>query len=78
MFVALLLVSLLVARIIDVQGLRAARYAADGNAELYEEVTLPALRGSVYDRDGNDLHGRGLYLDMTPWQASMYSLTLRR
>jgi hypothetical protein len=28
---------------------------------------------AVYDRDGNDLQARGLYLDMGPWQAAVYS-----
>jgi hypothetical protein len=32
---------------------------------------------SAYDRDGNDLQSRGLYLDMLPWQAAVYSLTIR-
>jgi hypothetical protein len=27
-----------------------------------------------YDRDGDDLQGRGLYLDVPPWQASVFSL----
>ncbi|HLJ98257.1 MAG TPA: alpha-amylase family glycosyl hydrolase [Gemmataceae bacterium] len=32
------------------------------------------LGDAVYHRDGNDLRARGLYLDMTPWQAAVYSL----
>jgi hypothetical protein len=32
---------------------------------------------SVYDRDGDDLSSRGLYLDVPPWQASIYALTRR-
>jgi len=52
-FVAVLLVAALVARVVDVQGLRAAKYAAYGDSELYQKVTLPALRGSIYDRSGN-------------------------
>ena len=31
----------------------------------------------VYDRDGSDLRSGGLYLDMAPWQAGVYSLTER-
>lgn len=50
---AFMLVSLLVARVVDVQGLAAAKYAAYGNSELYQRVTLPALRGAIYDRNGN-------------------------
>jgi hypothetical protein len=32
---------------------------------------------ATYDRDGDDLQGRGLYLDMRPWQASVFSLSKR-
>ena len=32
---------------------------------------------AIYDRDGNDLQSRGLYLDVPPWQASVFSLTRR-
>jgi hypothetical protein len=28
-----------------------------------------------YDRDGSDLQARGLYLDASPWQASVFALT---
>jgi hypothetical protein len=28
-----------------------------------------------YDRDGNDLQARGLYLDLAPWQACVFSLS---
>ena len=28
-----------------------------------------------YDRDGSDLQSRGLYLDVPPWQASVFALT---
>ena len=31
----------------------------------------------AYDRDGNDLQSRGLYMDMLPWQAAVFSLTRR-
>jgi Alpha amylase, catalytic domain len=30
---------------------------------------------ATYDREGDDLLARGLYLDMSPWQASVFSLT---
>jgi hypothetical protein len=33
------------------------------------------LGAETYDRDGADLQARGLYLDMPPWQACVYSLT---
>jgi hypothetical protein len=32
------------------------------------------LGGSLYERDGADLHSRGLYLDARPWQASVFAL----
>ena len=32
------------------------------------------LGDATYDREGNDLHARGLYLDMAPWQAAVFSL----
>jgi hypothetical protein len=39
---------------------------------------LDLLGDATYDRDGNDLQARGLYLDMAPWQAAVYSLTLTK
>jgi len=33
------------------------------------------LREATFDRPGSDLLGRGLYLDVPPWQSSVYSLT---
>jgi glycosidase len=35
------------------------------------------LSSAVYDRDGDDLHQRGLYLDESPWTASLFSLQPR-
>ena len=35
------------------------------------------MNNDAYDREGNDLQSRGLYLDMLPWQASVFSLTIR-
>jgi hypothetical protein len=32
------------------------------------------LGDATYDREGNDLHARGLYLDVPPWQASVFAL----
>ena len=32
------------------------------------------LGTAVYDREGDDLQARGLYLDAVPWQASIFSL----
>jgi hypothetical protein len=33
------------------------------------------LGNATYDREGNDLQARGLYLDVPPWQAHVFSLT---
>lgn len=33
------------------------------------------LSDAVYDRTGNDLQSKGLYLDMTPWQAHVFAIT---
>jgi glycosidase len=30
---------------------------------------------AIYDRDGKDLRARGLYLDLSPWKASVFRLT---
>jgi hypothetical protein len=35
------------------------------------------LGNAAYDREGNDLQARGLYLDVPPWQAHVFSLTKR-
>ena len=32
------------------------------------------LGDAVYDRDGNDLQGHGLYLDMSAWQQLVLSM----
>jgi hypothetical protein len=32
------------------------------------------LGDATYDRDGNELQGRGLYQDVPPWKASVFSL----
>jgi Alpha amylase, catalytic domain len=32
------------------------------------------LGDAVYDRDGNDLQSRGLYVDAAPWQSSVFSV----
>jgi hypothetical protein len=33
------------------------------------------IGGVVHDRDGSDLHSRGLYVDAPPWQASVFALS---
>ena len=35
------------------------------------------LGDAIYEREGNDLQARGLYLDEPPWQASIFALTKR-
>ena len=35
------------------------------------------LGDAIYEREGNDLQARGLYLDEPPWQASVFALTKR-
>jgi hypothetical protein len=35
------------------------------------------LGDATYDRDGGDLQARGLYLDVAPWQASVFSVKER-
>jgi cell division protein FtsI (penicillin-binding protein 3) len=42
-------------RVLDVQGLSASRFAAYGQAEEYAKISLPALRGTIYDRSGTVL-----------------------
>lgn len=37
------------------QGFGTSKYTAYGNSELYQTVSLPALRGTIYDRNGNVL-----------------------
>ena len=36
-------------------------------ADLFSDAT--------YDRDGNDLQSRGLYMDVAAWQISVFSLS---
>jgi hypothetical protein len=35
------------------------------------------LGETQYDRDGNDLLARGLYLDVPPWQAVVFTVSQR-
>ena len=50
-----LVVVAVVARLMYVQGVSAGRYAAVGQAQLLHTVTVPALRGSVVDRNGEPI-----------------------
>ena len=60
-------------------------YAAN-QSQCYIPIPLPNLReqrwrledllgDARYDRDGNELESRGLYLDVPPWQAHVFSVT---
>lgn len=53
-------------------------------SQCYLRLPFPDLAGAhwrladqlgpdVYDRDGEELQSRGLYLDMAPWQAAVYA-----
>ena len=33
------------------------------------------INGAVYDREGENLQMRGLYVDASPWKASIFSMT---
>jgi hypothetical protein len=59
---------------------------APNQSQCHVRLSFPDLAGrkwrledhlatSHYDWNGDDLKERGLYLDMKPWQASVYSLT---
>jgi hypothetical protein len=67
--------------------LAAVNYAAN-QSQCYVRLPFADLAGQswrlenllgdeVYDREGNDLQGRGLYLDVSPWKAAVFSLTKR-
>jgi hypothetical protein len=60
-------------------------YAAN-QSQCYIRIPLRNLRAqrwrledllgdARYDRDGNELESRGLYLDVSPWQAQVFSVT---
>ena len=59
---------------------------APNQSQCYVRLPFADLDGSqwrledqieevIYDRDGSDLRSRGLYLDVPPWQASVFALT---
>jgi hypothetical protein len=63
----------------------AVNYAPD-QSQCYVQLPFTHLAGSqwrlqdtmssgVYDRDGNELQSRGLFLDMLPWQTAVFSWT---
>ena len=59
-------------------------YAAN-QSQCYVRLPFSDLQGArwkltdlmgeaVYDREGDDLQARGLFLDVSPWQVAVYSL----
>ncbi len=54
----------LAARLVQIQGVDAGRYASYGAQEVYARVPLPALRGAIYDRDGNLLAASSSRVDV--------------
>ncbi len=46
---------LIAAKLADIQGLSAARYAAMGISQRLRSVILPAARGTIFDRNGQEL-----------------------
>ncbi|MHB1711802.1 MAG: penicillin-binding protein 2 [Acidimicrobiales bacterium] len=51
----LLVFAIMALRLVAVQGLSHQQYAALSRAELTQTVSIPALRGGIYDRNGNVL-----------------------
>ncbi|HVL92642.1 MAG TPA: penicillin-binding protein 2 [Acidimicrobiales bacterium] len=47
--------AVLAGRVVQVQGLAADRYAEVGESQRVREVSLPAYRGAIFDRNGHDL-----------------------
>ena len=62
--IAALALSGLAARLVQIQGVDASHYASYGSQEVYEKVPLPALRGAIYDRDGNLLAASAARVDV--------------
>jgi len=54
----------LAARLVQIQGVDAARYASYGAQEVYAKVPLPSLRGAIYDRTGNLLAASSSRVDV--------------
>jgi cell division protein FtsI (penicillin-binding protein 3) len=43
------------ARLVDIQAVGGQEYAAFGASQRFQDIALPADRGSIFDRNGNDL-----------------------
>lgn len=50
--VLLLVLALMVLRLVDLQVLRHHQYQHDANRQLRQTISLPAVRGGIYDRNG--------------------------
>ena len=50
--IAAVALTALAARLVQVQGVDAARYASYGTHEVNQKIAIPALRGAIYDRSG--------------------------
>ena len=53
--VLVLVFLLIVYRLVDVQVFESSRYGASASEELTQQVPIPALRGTIYDRQGSVL-----------------------
>ncbi len=53
--VLLLGFAVIAARLVDLQAVGGHEYAAFGASQRFQEIALPADRGSIFDRNGNDL-----------------------
>ena len=62
--ISALALSGLAARLVQIQGVDASHYASYGSQEVYEKIPLPALRGAIYDRDGNLLAASAARVDV--------------
>jgi hypothetical protein len=62
----------------------AANYASH-HSQCYLKLPFPELAGqnwrlqdllgdACFERDGNDIHSKGLYLDMQPWQFHLLEI----
>jgi hypothetical protein len=64
----------------DIPDMELDRLAAMGFEWIWflSEWRLEDLVGDeVYDREGGELQSRGLYVDMPPWKASVFSVSRR-
>jgi len=62
--IAALALTGLAARLVQIQGVDAVHYASYGSQEVYARVAVPALRGAIYDRNGNLLAASASRVDV--------------